>query len=121
MPENKSVGAQIVNERESVYGDVTDYSIRVAQVWSGILGHEVKPVQVPIMMAGLKLVRWSNTPDYSDNPDDAEGYIDMGRTVVGDDMIEARSVSEYLEKKTASLFVEARQPAPIIPMGEYRP
>lgn len=73
--------------------------IRIAQVWSGILGHTVRPVDVPLMMAGMKLVRAQNTPDYSDNVDDIDGYIEIARKVVGEDMILARSVQEYLDKK----------------------
>jgi hypothetical protein len=49
----------------------------------------------------LKLVRTSHTPDYSDNSDDIEGYLDIFRKVVGEDMVHARTVSEYLLIKGA--------------------
>jgi hypothetical protein len=54
---------------------------------------------VPLFMMGLKLVRTAQCPDYSDNSDDIEGWLGIFRQVIGDDMIEARLVSEYLEKK----------------------
>ena len=95
-----------VDVRVSVYGDPVDTYRRIAQVWSGILGHPVQPVEVPLMMAGLKLVRTQVSPDYSDNSDDIDGYVDIFRKIVGPDMIDARSVREYIEKK----FPESAHP-----------
>ena len=43
--------------------------------------------------------RTTQAPNYSDNSDDIEGYLDIFRKIVGDDMIQARSVTEYLEKR----------------------
>jgi pyruvate-formate lyase-activating enzyme len=68
-------------------------------VWSGILGHHVNAVDVPLCLMGMKLVRTQVTPDYSDNSDDIEGYLDIFRQLVGEDMVHARLTSEYLEKK----------------------
>jgi len=51
------------------------------------------------MLAGYKLVRAAKAPDYSDNSDDVEGYLDIFRKVVGEDMIHARSVTAYIEEK----------------------
>jgi hypothetical protein len=48
------------------------------------------------MMIGFKLFRAQRTPDYSDNSDDIEGYRDLFLSVVGEDMIHARTVPEYL-------------------------
>lgn len=93
------VVTEVVDGRSSVYGDPVDSMKRTAQVWSGILDFEVRPDQVPLMLMGLKLVRTSECPEYSDNSDDLEGYLGMFRKVVGDDMVHARSVSEYLEIK----------------------
>ena len=45
------------------------------------------------------MLRRQHTPDYSDNSDDIEGYLDIFRTLVGDDMVHARSVEEYLVQK----------------------
>ena len=46
-------------------------------------------------------MRADQTPDYSDNSDDIEGYLDIFRKIVGEDMIHARSVSDYVEQKAA--------------------
>jgi hypothetical protein len=51
---------------------------------------------------GYKILRAQHTPDYSDNSDDIEGYLDIFRELVGEDMVHARSVSEYLEKRGVS-------------------
>lgn len=91
--------AEVIDERVNVYGKPEDMFPRMAQVWSGIIGHEVTAEQVALCMIGYKLVRASQTPDYSDNSDDVEGYLDIFRTLVGPDMVHARSVTEYLEAK----------------------
>jgi hypothetical protein len=90
---------EIVNERVGVYGPVVDSFTRVAEVWSGILGVHVNPTDVPLCMVGLKLVRTQVTPDYSDNSDDVDGYMEIFRTLVGEDMVHARSTVEYLATK----------------------
>lgn len=87
---------ELVDGRQSVYGDPVQGHIRIAQVWSGILGTEVAPEQVPLMMAGLKLVRASENPTYSDNSDDVDGYMDIFRRVVGGRMVRATSVEGFL-------------------------
>jgi len=90
---------ELVSRRVALYGDPIDGFIRIAQTWTGILGTEVKPYQVPLMMAAMKLVRTSVTPDYSDNSDDVDGYMDIFRRLVGDDMVHARTPAEYWEAK----------------------
>lgn len=90
---------EVIDQRVQVYGDPTETFIRIAQVWSGILGHEVQPWAVPLCMAGMKFVRTTQAPDYSDNSDDVDGYMDIFRQIIGKDMIQARSVDEYVQKK----------------------
>jgi hypothetical protein len=46
----------------------------------------------------MKLVRTKETPNYSDNSDDVEGYLDIFRQLVGDDMIHARTVDDYIQQ-----------------------
>lgn len=94
MPDNEI--DELVAARKRVYGDVLDTYPRIAQVWSGISGHEITAPTVALMMAGLKLVRAEACPDYSDNSDDVDGYINLFRTLVGEDMVKARTVDEYL-------------------------
>lgn len=87
---------EVIDGRRSVYGDPKELFPRAAQIWSGILGHEVTATDVSLMLIGYKLLRTAHTPDYSDNSDDIEGYLAIFRELVGDDMIQARSVADYL-------------------------
>ena len=80
MPEGTQA---LIDERQKKYGDPVAGHIRIAQVWSAILGHEVQPVQVPLMMAGLKLVRADASPEYEDNYADIEGYVHIARLIAG--------------------------------------
>lgn len=91
----------VVDFRVQVYGDPVETFVNIAKVWSGILGVEVNPTDVPLCLAGMKLVRTTQAPDYSDNSDDVDGYMDIFRKLVGPDMIHARSVDEYVAKKQA--------------------
>lgn len=96
---HRSIPEEVVDGRTSVYGDPTETFCRIAQVWSGILGHTVNPTDVPLCLMGMKIIRTTQAPNYSDNSDDIEGYLDIFRKLVGEDMIHARSVAEYLEKR----------------------
>lgn len=74
----------VLTDRAEEYGEATyvPTHIRIAQVWSGILDHEVQPQQVALMMAGLKLVRASGTPDHDDSYIDAIGYVGIAAEIV---------------------------------------
>jgi hypothetical protein len=89
--------AEVIDERVQVYGDPTVTFPQIAQVWSGYLGVEIKATDVPIMQLLMKTVRLRQAPNYSDNSDDIEGYLDIFRKLVGDDMIHARSVDEFIQ------------------------
>ena len=91
--------AEVIDDRREVYGDPVMIFPRIAQVWSGILGHEVSASDVALCMIGYKTVRSQIMPDYSDNSDDIAGYRDIFLQIIGPDMIQARSTKEYLEKK----------------------
>ena len=97
--ERKGTVGEVIDRRIAVYGEPVEIFSRAAQIWSGILGVEVDAFDVPLMLIGYKLLRTQHTPDYSDNSDDIEGYLDIFRTLVGDDMVHARSVEEYLVQK----------------------
>lgn len=90
---------EVIDGRVSVYGDPTVTFQQIATMWSGYLNTEVKATDVPLMLNQMKMVRTRQAPDYSDNSDDMEGYLDIFRQLVGEDMIHARSVTEYVEKK----------------------
>ena len=96
---HRSIPEEVVDGRTSVYGDPTETFARIAQVWSGILGHTINATDVPLCLIGLKLIRTVEAPTYSDNSDDIEGYLDIFRKIVGEDMIHARSVKEFVEKR----------------------
>ena len=99
MTERNETLTEVIDGRRGVYGEPRENFGRVAQVWSGIAGAEITAEMVPLMLIGYKAVRAAITPDYSDNSDDIEGYLDIFREIVGEDMIHARSVSEYLAKR----------------------
>ena len=61
-------------DRQAAYGDPVDHMNRVARVWSGILGYQITPKQVALLLAGLKLVREGNKHG-PDNLTDAIGYV----------------------------------------------
>ena len=101
MPDGEptDIVAEVIDRRRQVYGEPKDGFPRIAQVWSGIKGVEFSALDVPLMLIGLKAVRTQITPDYSDNSDDIEGFLAIFRELVGEDMVKARLVSEYIEKK----------------------
>jgi Domain of unknown function (DUF6378) len=90
---------EMVEARKAVYGEPINTFSRMAQMWSAIIDHEIQPWEVPLMMVAMKIVRTTQAPDYSDNSDDVEGYLDIFRTIIGEDMVKASSVSEYVQKK----------------------
>ena len=96
---NLSNAQELLDSRLAVYGERVKNMTDVAKVWSGIFGFDVRADQVTLAMMGYKLVRASGTPDYSDNIDDVEGYAIMFREIIGEAMIDAKSVSDYLERK----------------------
>ena len=101
MSESTEIVNEVIDRRRGVYGEPTDTYPRIAAMWSALLGKEgtVQCWHVPLMMIAAKMVRTVQAPDYSDNSDDIEGYLAIFRELIGDDMVHARSVSEYLEKK----------------------
>lgn len=90
---------QLLAQRHQVYGDRVQNMERVAQMWSGYLGFEIRPVDVPAMLALYKMYRLNIEPEYSDNIDDVDGYMQMTREVIGDRLIKARTVDEFIAKR----------------------
>lgn len=97
--EQNSNVRELIDQRVALYGEPVECLKRIAKVWSGILGYEVRADQVSLCLIGLKSVRASISPDYSDNSDDIEGYLDIFRKSVGEDMIHARTGAEYWAQK----------------------
>ncbi len=98
-PEREGTLGEVIDRRVQVYGDPVKTFVDIAAVWSGIAGVEIQPATVPLMMVGLKAVRARVMPEYSDNSDDIDGYMDIFRQLVGDDMIHARSVNEFIAQR----------------------
>jgi hypothetical protein len=101
----------LLDTRTNVYGDRIDNMVQVAKIWSGYLGIEIEPWKIPLLMAAYKRYRTFQTPDYSDNVDDDEGWTKMFRetyeTTVGP-IITARTVEEYERKKNVTVMTETR-------------
>lgn len=87
---------EVIDRRVQVYGDPVVGHEEIARMWSVLFGVEVQAWQVPIAQLLLKVVRMKTSPDYSDHSDDIEGYLDIFRKVIGPDMIQAKSVNDYI-------------------------
>jgi uncharacterized protein DUF6378 len=111
MTTTQEEAQNLLDSRLAVYGERVENMTRVAKVFSGILGTEVRPDQVPLLMAGYKTVRASITPDYEDNVKDIEGYALMFREIIGDDMIAAVNTDEYLLEKSRREMQEMAGPS----------
>ena len=96
MGERPSASEELIDGRRSVYGEPTDTFARMAQMISGLLGFEVQAWQVPLILVITKMVRTNQCPTYSDNSDDIDGYMVIFRELIGEDMVHARTVDEYL-------------------------
>lgn len=99
--EKTDVVNEVIEGRRSVYGEPVDTFARMAQMVSGLLGYEVHAWQIPLILIITKMVRTNQCHTYSDNSDDIEGYLAIFRELVGDDMIHARSVDDYLAQMAA--------------------
>ena len=78
----KSAQDIVRGDRNDEYGSFEQMMVRTAQVWTGILDHEVQPAEVAMCMAGLKLVRMQQNPDKEDSFVDALGYTAMAADIL---------------------------------------
>ena len=88
--------SEVIDLRVQVYGDPKVTFQQIATMWSGYLGIEVKATDVPMLLMQVKMVRAKQMPNYSDNSDDIEGYLDIFRQLVGDEMVHARTVNDFI-------------------------
>jgi len=63
-----------VAERGENYGGVRENHLRIARLWSVVLGQDVTPEQVALCMTCLKVARLIETPDHEDSWVDIAGY-----------------------------------------------
>lgn len=75
---------ELLDEKGKDWGDPVITHTRIAQVWSGILDHEVQPHQVALCMASMKLVRSDINPDNPDSLKDGAAYIRIAEQIIGD-------------------------------------
>lgn len=61
-------------DRQDSYGEPDTLAEKVAELWSGILGHRVESTDVPLMMAALKIARIKMHPGHRDSLVDLAGY-----------------------------------------------
>lgn len=73
------LAASAVNgERDEQYGTPENNFGRIAAIWTVIFGMPVQPWQVAAALAGVKIARLVNNPQYPDNWVDLAGYAACG-------------------------------------------
>jgi len=72
----------LVEERGRSYGHPRPNHLRIASLWSVILGINVTPEQVALCMVQVKVSRLIQTPDHADSIDDIAGYAECYRQIV---------------------------------------
>ena len=93
---------ELLDGRESTYGDTTDNATRVATMWNAYLGIDtITPADMMMMMALYKAYRFKVTPDYADNINDVLGYAQIVKDVQTKTggLVEAETAKEYQAKK----------------------
>lgn len=70
----------LAGDREKEYGNARDTHERIAAMWNAIIpqGARIRPVDVALMMAGLKIIRAAKNPAYEDSWTDLVGYAEIG-------------------------------------------
>jgi hypothetical protein len=71
-------GMKINGDRARDYGAAYENHSRIGQMWGAILGVDISPSQVAMMMIALKLSRLTNRPDHLDSWVDVCGYAALG-------------------------------------------
>ena len=84
------------------YGDRVQNMKEQAAMINAYLGtppRAIEAVDVPIIFVLIKAHRLGKMPDYADSYNDIDGYMQIAREVIGDDMIDAATAKEYAEEK----------------------
>lgn len=82
MSDTHNEVSKVLEERGKVYGDAVDMHTRIAEMWTVLLGHEVRPEDVALCMVGLKMIRALEAPDHWDNYLDMKGYTQIAEDIV---------------------------------------
>lgn len=72
----------VCRDRNNTYGDAEDEFGRVATVWSTLFKTELKPEDVALALAALKIVRASSNRGHRDNWIDMAGYAVCGAGIM---------------------------------------
>lgn len=102
--ETEMTTEELLEQRHQVYGDRVSNMENVGTMWSGYLRArfpdvDITGTDVAVMMALYKTYRMSVEPEYSDSIDDVDGYMAMARETIGDRLIKARTVDEFIQKR----------------------
>ncbi|QPL14160.1 hypothetical protein SEA_ATRAXI_6 [Microbacterium phage Atraxi] len=89
-----------VLDGRAAYGNrVVNMAEQADMIRAYLSGREVQAIDVPMILILIKTHRLGKMPDYADNFDDIEGYLQIAREVIGEDMIQAATAREYAEIK----------------------
>lgn len=69
---------ETVADRGEEYGSIWENHERIAVIWTTLLGVQIEPEQVAMMMIGVKLARLAATPEHQDSWVDIAGYAATG-------------------------------------------
>ena len=103
---------ELLDERHVLYGDSTVNMEAMGKMVSGYLmgvqqrqeGRvDLNEVDFSMIMVLYKAYRFAVTPEYGDNLDDIEGYIKMIRKSLGERVVNAKSPTEYAQKRSGSM------------------
>jgi hypothetical protein len=78
----EEAGRIVAGDRDAQYGGPEDNFLRIAKIWSVILGIEINEEDVAMMMVGVKVARYANKSGFQ--PDtwiDVAGYGACGYEV----------------------------------------
>jgi Domain of unknown function (DUF6378) len=83
MPKNRV--DEVLEERQSIYGDAETNFTKVGQIWGTLLQREAIPSwQVALLLDAYKTVRCFANPIWEDSWDDKMGYTIHGRKIAMD-------------------------------------
>ena len=77
----QDANGHINGDRDQNYGDATESFTRIAALWSTTLGVDIKPYQVALCLAQLKISRLVASPTHEDSWVDLAGYTALGSEV----------------------------------------
>ncbi len=81
--------AVVLGERSVTYGAPAIAFDRIARLWSVVLGVDISPRRVAVLLALLKVARLVETEDHRDSWADLAGYAVIG-AAISDEREDAR-------------------------------